>query len=146
MEFEWIAKIPTVPDATEDFTVRAGLLDATAANLAAVVDGVYFEVIRATSTTNWICKTVSNSTTTTTTTGTAFGTGWVRLKAVVNAGGTSVEFFINGTSVATHSANIPTGAGRLTSPQIRIDKVAGTTERTLLFDYFEMNQSFTTLR
>ena len=35
-------------------------------------------------------------------------TGWVRLKIIVNSAGTSVEYFINGTSVGSSTTNIPT--------------------------------------
>ncbi len=45
---------------------------------------------------------------------------------------TSVQFFINGTLVATHTTNLPTTQ---VCPQVAIQKTAGTTSRTLFVDW-----------
>ena len=68
---------------------------------------------------------------------------WVKLKIVVNAGGTSAEFFVNGTSVGTQSTNLPTGD---ISPALGIVKTAGTTERVLYADAFRLQQVLTAAR
>lgn len=71
---------------------------------------------------------------------------WYRLRIVVNADGTSVAFYINGTLVATHTANIPTGTARLLGFGWLLIKSVGTTARTALIDYLQFAQTFTTAR
>lgn len=98
-------------------------------------DGIYFEYDRATHGANWhaICR--SNGTETATDTSTAVTTNLVNLKAIVNAGGTSVEFFIDGTSVATITTNIPTGTSRIMSSlAAQFVKTAGTSTRRVYYD------------
>lgn len=55
----------------------------------------------------WECVTESSSVETATTTSITDTAVWRRLTIVVNAAGTSVEFFIDGSSVAVHTTNIP---------------------------------------
>ena len=93
-----------------------GFYDSTTANQVDAVSFVYDEggvSTGSTASANWQVVTSSNSTRTWTTTTTAVGAGtWVKLGIIVNAAGTSVGFYINGTLVATHTANIPTGTTR----------------------------------
>jgi hypothetical protein len=44
---------------------------------------------------------------------------WYKCEFVVNAGGTSVAFYINGTLVATITTNIPTGTSRALMARLR---------------------------
>lgn len=140
---EWLINIPTLSDATDEYDLYIGFTDAFGGT--APVDGAYFKYDRNTST-NWIRGTSSNSTATETATSTAVATGWTKLKVVVNAGGTSVEYFVNGSSVGSNTTNIPTASGRETSCGFIIIKSAGTTARVLRGDYARLNQSFTTAR
>jgi hypothetical protein len=124
--------IPTLSDGTNTFGAVVGLGDA---DTLLQTDGAYFLHDRSISTTNWICRTVSNSvsTGTQTDTGVAINTAAHQtLEVEVNAAGTQVRYWINGVLVATHSANIPTSTSRTTGVVAGlIVKSAGTTSRSL---------------
>jgi len=131
--FEARVRIVTLSTAAQEFAFAVGLHDATA---KVAVDGVYFIYDRAVSGVNWQCETSNNSARTRSDSGVAVVAGdWVRLKCVVNAAGTSAQFYINDVLVATNNANIPTAAGRVTGPRILMLKSAGTTARTADVDY-----------
>lgn len=149
--YENSLNITTTSTVTERFQLALGFIDTyTAANQ---VDGIYFlydEGGVSTSSTasgNWQCVTVSNSTRTFTTTSTAVTQGtWVTLRIEVNAAANSVVFKINGTTVATHTTNIPTGSGRETGFGWLLIKSIGTTARTVDFDYLSTISALTTAR
>jgi hypothetical protein len=91
---------------------------------------------------NWKCIT-RNSTITSTITGIpVVASQWYVLKIVVNANASSVEFFINGVSVATHTTNIVS----LITPRIANVKTIGTTNRNAYVDYAIIQQIYTTPR
>ena len=136
---EWLIQIPTLANVTNDFTFRCGLGDVTTADFN---NGVYFEYTRATST-NWLIKTANGGTRTSTTTATAVtGGAWIKLQIVVNAAASSVQYFINGTSVGTVTTNIPTAGTSFAAHQLR---TAGTPVGVDI-DYFNVYQRFTTSR
>ena len=66
---------------------------------------------------------------------------WYVLK-IVNANATSVEFFIDGVSVATHTTNIPT----IITPRVAMQKTIGITNRNMFCDYLAVKQIYTTPR
>jgi hypothetical protein len=96
----------------------------------------------------WVAITRSNSTETKTVTAVAPGgySAMTIFRVAVNADGTSVVFAINGTTVATHTTNIPTGASRLTGMGIKLEKLAGTTARFAYVDWFRLEKSRTAAR
>jgi SO2946-like, C-terminal domain len=108
------------------------------------VDGVYFEYNPAVSA-NWFRCTSSNSVRTKTDTGVAATNNFVAFRFVVNAAATSIEFFIDGTSVGSNTTNIPTAAGRELAPEIQQQvTVAVANASQLIFvdvDYFWMENS-----
>lgn len=122
--FDILLNMQTLSNATDEYIAFAGFFDNTGAD---AVDGIYFEYDRATTTTDvFRVVTASNSTRTKTTTATTIVAGtFYHLAAVINAGATSVEFFIDGVSQATITTNIPSGAGRFTSPSIGSRKTVG---------------------
>jgi len=131
------ANIPTASDGTETFTVRGGLGDSflTGADGA---DAVFFRYTHSVNSGQWVCVTRSNSVETTTNTAvsaTPGATTYQTLELEVNAAGNSVDFRINGATVATHTTNIPTGgSGRELGCGTAILKSAGTTSRSLYLD------------
>ncbi len=143
--WEAVVNIPTVSDGTETFTVRTGLLDS---GTAEATDGVFFRYTHSVNSGKWqgVCR--SNSTETTVDTGSTVVAGtWVRLTAVVNAAGTSVQFYVNGVAAgAAVTANIPTGTGRETGAGSMILKSAGLTARSFQVDYQSLEIVFTTPR
>lgn len=142
--FEKMVYIPTLSTGTEEFNLRLGFGDLVTG--ADMVDGIYFEYNRPTSV-NWLMKTANNSTRTSTATSVAVAAGvWIKLKIVVNAGGTNVDFYINGTLAGSITTNIPTTVARVSAPTLIMTKSVGTTARTMLLDYFWFQQVFTTPR
>ncbi len=148
--YETAVNVTTLSDATNRYSMVVGFYDSTTANQVDAVSFVYDEggvSTGSTASANWQVVTSSNSTRTWTTTTTAVGAGtWVKLGIIVNAAGTSVGFYINGTLVATHTANIPTGTARALGFGSRILKSVGTTARTVDIDYLQAEMEFTTPR
>ena len=68
---------------------------------------------------------------------------WYRLEHVVEADGSSVEFFIDGVSVATIATNIPTGTGFNNFYSAHIMKIVGTAARTVYIDASYVQQDVT---
>lgn len=140
---EMSVRIPTLSTVTEEFNLRLGYGDTVTADQ---VDGVYFEYDRLQSV-NWRCKTANNSVRSTVDSGVAVLAGsWVNLRFVVNAAGTSVDYYINGALVGTLGTNIPVTNARICAPLIALIKTAGTTSRTVLVDYYKTQTVFTTPR
>jgi hypothetical protein len=110
-------------------------------------DGVYFKYSDNVNSGKWQLLCSSGGTTTTADSGiTVAADTWYKLRAVINAAGTSVEFFIDGVSVGTITTNIPTGTSNLVSPCVRALKKLGTTNRLLYCDYITFQQLLTTPR
>lgn len=139
--------ITTLSDGTDTYILRFGFVNSVTGD---ATNGAYFEytdVGGGTPTPNWYRCTASNSVRTKTDTATVAAAGaWTRLKLVVNAAGTSVEYFINGVSVGSNTENIPTGAGRETDAVLSIIKTAGTTARTADVDWAWLHIDLTTSR
>ncbi len=136
--YESTIQIPTLSTSGERFTVIVGF-DGT--------DIVQFRVVDNLNSAKWQCLTSSGGVTTTTNTTVAPVAGtWTKMKVSVNAAATSIDFIIDGVTVATHTTNIPTGTSHQLATINYITKAVGTTERTLLVDYIYFNQVFTTPR
>ena len=102
--FSTSIKLGTVPDGTNDYAFFSGFAInwPTPGNAAAIL-----MIDRSVSTTNWQARTSRSGSSTTTDTGVAFSTSWTNLRVEINAAGTQVTFYINGTLVATHTTNLP---------------------------------------
>lgn len=141
---EWLVNLSALSDGTDTYSPYIGFVDA---NNAEAVDGAYFGYVRSIDATNWPMCTSSNSSRTRTASSTPVVAGaWVKLRVVVNAAGTSVEFFVNDVSIGTVSATIPTGAGRGTAFGLWMTQLAGTASRTMTVDYCEIIGTLTTPR
>jgi parallel beta-helix repeat protein len=108
-KYKWEMKFTTgntVPGSGEDFQIIVGL--STLHNGISIDEGVYFRCYWTGSALETQTVTESGGTQTTTTiTNWTTNTSYI-VGAEVNAAGTSVEFFVNGTVVATHTTNIET--------------------------------------
>jgi hypothetical protein len=128
----------------ETYTLRFGFGDSASGDFT---DGAYFEYSDAGATPNWYKCTAANSVRTKTDTTVAVVTGaWTRLKIVVNADGTSVEYFINGVSVGVVTTDIPLGAGRGTTAILSIKKSNGITPREVDIDWVWIHINLTATR
>ncbi len=137
---EWLVRLADLATVGEGYQVLAGLFSSGDVPTS---DGIYFRYNRSSSV-NWQYVAENSSTESSSNSSVAVAEDvWVKLKIVVNAGGTSAEFFVNGTSVGTQSTNLPTGD---ISPALGIVKTAGTTERVLYADAFRLQQVLTAAR
>lgn len=140
------ACVDVLADATNDYAVYLGFCDNNAA-AGEPNDGAYFKYVRSVTNTFWVATTASNGTRTATTTAVAPTALVMQVFRInVNEAGNSVEFYIDGSLVATHSANIPTASARSTGVGQKIQKSAGTTSRTLYVDYIHLQGSRNTDR
>lgn len=92
--------------------IRVGFGDSDTS--ADFTNGVYFEFDPSLSP-NWLrCTAVGGVRTKTSTGIAAVAFTWVRLKFIVNAGNTSIQFLVNDVSGGSNTTNIPGGAGYVT--------------------------------
>lgn len=142
---QYFVNIETLSDATNRFY---SIIGANTGSNFANTNGIFFIYDEGgvgnygTASANWKCITRSGTTTVTTTTTPVTASQWYVLRIVVNANASSIEFFINGTSVATHTTNIPT----LVTPRVAHIKTVGTTNRNIFCDYMVVRQIYTTPR
>jgi hypothetical protein len=137
--------INTLSDATNRYTCRIGFIDSVTAEST---DGAFFRYIDTVNSGRWQCVTRANNVETATDSGVAAAAGtWVKFEVEVNAAGNSIAFKINGTTVQTHTTNIPTGSGRGTSYGNMVLRSVGTANFTsLLMDFAMCRQIFTASR
>ncbi len=149
--YETMVQVPTLSTSVERYQLLAGFIDNNSA--ANQTDGIYFLYDEGGASTgsavsaNWQIVTSSNSTRTFTTTSTAVvANTWYKLKIVVNAGASSVEYFINDVSAGTITTNIPNGTSRQLGWGFLQNKSIGTTSRTVNFDAMLVEGRLTTSR
>jgi len=146
--FETAVNPYILPSAAERYSVLSGF--STTNNNVSISNGVLFVydssgvVTGSTASPNWQVCTDSANTRTFSNTGVAVTANtWYNLKIIVNAAGTSVDFYINDALVKTETRTIPIlPVGMMT----QIFKGGGTTARTLHVDYIRYKQKFTTSR
>lgn len=143
------AALSALSDGTDTYTVMIGFTDGAGGSGTTGTDGAFFRYSSTNNAGEWEFITINNGTTT----GTVFDTNVAPTATVnqkfeirVNAAGTSVTAYIDDTLVATSTANIPTGSGRLTGIGAKIEKSAGTTSRQLLMDYYRYTHQSTSVR
>ncbi len=135
---EALVTIPTLATVGEDFSVAIGLHDNAAYDATSqCTDGAFFSLTRSVNGANWITNTTSNGANTPKNSSITHTAGTFQRLTIVISAGSSVSFYVNGVlATVAHATNIPTGAGRQTGEQLKLDKVAGTTTGTLQVDYF----------
>lgn len=138
---EYVIKIPTLSNGTDTFTARVGFLDSHTP-----VDGCYFEYTDGVNSGQWQCKASGNSTVTTSNTTVAADTNFHRFGVLVNATGTQVDYYIDGTNVGTITgANIPDST-EYTAHGVGIVKTLGAGTRYIYIDYYFFDVELTTAR
>lgn len=140
--YETLINVGTLSTAADEYIILNGLVDGRAADT--ITDGIYWEYDR-TNSVNWIGVTESGGTRTEVDSGVAVSVGtsaWVTLTIVINAAGTSVEFFLNGTSAGTSTTNITSNGMQYF---IRSEKSASTGSQNVLYiDYIYFRNTLTT--
>ncbi|MBK8100574.1 MAG: hypothetical protein IPK26_26070 [Planctomycetes bacterium] len=138
--FEYEARVcmSALSTVSEEYVAHFGFID-NANSSSEPADSAAFAYRRTTDGDFWVCQTRSNSSETKTVTAIEPSTSaFAIFKIVVASDGASVKFYINGSEVASHSANIPTGSGRYTGIGQRIYKTAGSTARLMYFDWIRI--------
>lgn len=137
VECEIVLQVPTLGDATQRFTVYAGLGDSTAAGES--TDAIGFRYADNVNSGRWVAYCRSNGVESVINSSVAVAAGqWDRLRWRLASGGASVEFFIDDVSIGSISSNIPSGTARALAPLVKAEKTVGTTARTLLVDYYRL--------
>lgn len=149
--YEAEVNVTTLSTGTERYQLLIGLFDGfTGVNQTDAVYFLYDEGQVSTGSaaaTYWQTCTANNSTrtfNTSITQTTVAAATWVQLKIVINAAGNSVGFYVNNTLISTHTANIPTSAGRETGFGLMLIKSVGTTARTVDVDWMAFGIDYTT--
>jgi hypothetical protein len=150
--FESSINLSNLSDATNRFRFISGF-GSNAANTQEG-DGVFFTydeggTLNGTAASpNWQCVTVANVVRTLTTTSIPVVNGaWLKLRIEINAAGTSVAFYVNGTLAATHTTNIPLASNnRYVLMKQGMFKTIGTTNRVIYVDYLGYENILTTPR
>ena len=137
----WLCKLSALSNGTDTYAARLGLMNANVAQ--AVNNGIYFDYNDTGALPNWNRATAASNSRTVTDSTVAASTNYVKLQMNINAAGSSIEYFINGVSVGSNVATIPSGA---IGPCAFILKSAGSTSVTLTVDYFYMYQKLTSAR
>lgn len=141
----WLIKSPgTLSDVTDNYELYIGLGNGASTG-AEPTDGVYFFYNYATSSGAWVGKTANGSSRTSVVSATTMAANtWYTLKAVINAAGTSVEFFVNGVSAGTSTTNLPTAA---LTPLCGMNTTTGTALGISFYaDYVKLVQDLTITR
>ena len=143
--FESDCRFTVLSDATNTYTFRAGFIDSVSAEST---DGVFFRYTNGTNSGKFQAVTRSNGTETAVDTGiTVAISTWYDFEININATGTSAEFKINGTVVATITTNIPVGSGRETGYGVYVQRSVGTASVTPLdCDFVDVRYNFTNAR
>lgn len=133
-EIEWLVKLTTLSDGTNTYTMSIGWGDITLSS-DSITNGIYFSYTDTGSSPNWKINTTSASSTTTQDSGVAASTAaYNKFKIIVNAAGTSVSFYINGTQVS-NSPLTTTIPSVVVGGMLKLIKSAGATNRTAQADY-----------
>ncbi len=121
----------------QTYTVRAGFNNDGSTG-ADPTNGCFFKYTDTVNTGKWqgVCTTASTPTTCDTTITVAVDT-WYHLTVAVNAAGTSADFQVNGVSKC-QVATVPTGSTQQTNWANSLTKNAGTTNRFIDVDYFDV--------
>lgn len=134
--FESIINISALSDVTNTYTIQIGLVKGAYNNTLVITDGIYFTYTDSVNTGNWTLNCASGSTTTSVDTGSAVTAAWQRLGWVLNAAGTSVQAYLNGSPIGVPiTTNIPTAN---TNFQWYIQKSAGTSQINLDLDAYNL--------
>lgn len=123
---------------TERYSIGAGWRDSSA--LANIVNGAYFEYSDNVNGGKFLCRTIAGGVASTPVDSgitVAINTAY---KLTVKLSTTAARFYINGALVATITTNLPSGSAQRTASMCMLEKSAGSTSASALFDYHEFMQ------
>lgn len=120
----FVPNLIAISNPTDSYNIYIGLMDIPSIVNGVIPpsDGIYFTYTDTVNSGNWQIVTVASTVSTTANTAVAADANYNNFGLVINAAGTSVEFFINGVSVGTIVTNIPSAN---LSPVIYINPTNG---------------------
>lgn len=135
---QYYIKIPTLSVAGTRFSVWVGLAGDSSFNNA-----IFFYYRDDINSGKWQLRTYASGVSTQNNSNTTVDTNWHVLKLVINAAGTSVSFYVDGTEVSNSpiTTNIPSSA---VSPALYVSNITGT--GSCYIDLFTLNKVLTTPR
>lgn len=138
---EYVLRVPTLSDGTNTFTVSVGFMDDFGNGVA---NGAQIKYSHGLNTGKLQGVTTAASSASTVDLGITVVAGtWYKLRIEVNAAGTLVTFYVNGTSSGTLSTTIPSAT---TGVGVSNVKSLGTSSRNLDLDYLMYDVTLTTAR
>lgn len=143
--FNWVLKVNTLSTTSPRYILRFGLGDSSNSS-ADWTNGCYFEYSDNINSGKWNVKTANASTRTTGNTNSTVDTSYHNFQIAINAGATSVSYFIDAVQVANSpiSTNIPTA--NLAIQLELVGSVGTIAAGSIHVDLFYMNQTLTTPR
>ncbi len=133
-----VLRFDALSDGTNTYSSRIGFTrDPAVGNPQ---DGLFFEYDPSTrSNHNWWCVSRNNNSNRAVDSGVAASISAPRtLRIEVNAAGTEVRSYINGSLVDTNTTNVPSGSSRMMGYGGAIQKIAGSTQRAAYIDYLRI--------
>lgn len=130
-----VLRFDALSDGTNTYSSRIGFTrDPAVGNPQ---DGLFFEYDPSTrSNHNWWCVSRNNNSNRAVDSGVEASISAPRtLRIEVNAAGTEVRSYINGSLVDTNTTNVPSGSSRMMGYGGAIQKIAGSTQRAAYIDY-----------
>lgn len=142
---DWIFQLSDLSDASDEYEFGIGFSERWSIFFAVLQNNMIALHYDRTTSTDWrgICRSGGSETVASGGSSVAVATGWHHGRIVINADASSVEFFIDGTSLGTCTTNIPSddmGLGTL------MWKSAGTNSRYADIDCCRFYQKLTTSR
>ncbi|TXH38770.1 MAG: collagen-like protein [Rhodospirillaceae bacterium] len=134
--FKCRLKLSALSDATDNYQLLIGFSDFVSS--LSPFNGIYFRYNSAVSP-NWLACSVRSTVETTVITGIPVTTAYQNLGFTLNEGATSIGFTVDGVPAATITTNIQTGSRAIVA---RINKIAGTTNRSMEIDYVYLERRF----
>ena len=147
--FETAINIPTLSNGTQRYLLHIGLCDVND-HATDCSNGAYFEYDSNTSA-NWRYATAKATTRTKNSSTKAVATGWTNLKFVAD-NANSVTFYVKSagettyTNIGNITTNVPNTNSNVASIMFYMDKLAGTTNRTMTIDYADYWNDLTSPR
>jgi hypothetical protein len=145
-EFNYLVQLPVLSNGTDTYTFWVGLSENGGVYASYPGNNACWFKYLSSSSLNWSAETIASGTPTVASGGSsvAVTTGWNHLRITINAAGTSVSFYVNGTLIGTSASNIPTSQS--VGIQFALIKSAGTTSVVGNIDYISFYQQLTTSR
>ncbi len=129
---EWRIRLPIL-SSTPEYNVKVGLQDGIVAGDPA--NGIYLQYSNTINSGNWRGVTRNSSTSTNVDSSIAVAANtWYKLRFQINAAGTNVDFFVDGTYIGSSTGTIPTTNAMRLVASIEKSGAANATSRTMNID------------